>query len=87
MRTTVDIDTPILKELKMLGAAEGKTLGRVVSDLLLEALSRRKDQSGPKRAAQWIAKPMGAKLDLADREAVYDAMARERRDLDDGSRP
>ena len=34
MRTTLDIDGPILRELKKLQIKEGKSLGRLVSDLL-----------------------------------------------------
>ncbi|KAB2867691.1 MAG: antitoxin, partial [Burkholderiaceae bacterium] len=38
MRTTIDIDDPILKDLKRLQRREGKSLGRLVSDLLAQAL-------------------------------------------------
>jgi len=38
MRTTLDIDGPILSELKALQEQEGKSLGRLVSDLLARAL-------------------------------------------------
>jgi hypothetical protein len=34
MRTTVDIDDPILEEVKRLRTVEGKSLGRLISDLL-----------------------------------------------------
>ncbi|MEZ5727162.1 MAG: hypothetical protein R3E48_03590 [Burkholderiaceae bacterium] len=37
MRTTIDIDDPILKDLKRLQRREGKSLGRLVSDLLAQA--------------------------------------------------
>ena len=33
MRTTIDIDDPIFKELKRLQRREGKSLGRLVSDM------------------------------------------------------
>jgi hypothetical protein len=33
MRTTLDIDDPVLKEIKRLQRREGKSLGRLVSDL------------------------------------------------------
>ena len=39
MRTTIDIDDPILKDLKRLQKREGKSLGRLVSDLLAQALA------------------------------------------------
>jgi len=74
MRTTIDIDDPILKELKRLQEREGKALGRLVSDLLAESLSRR-GRGRPKRAEfRWVAQAMGARVDLADRDAVLDAM-------------
>ena len=74
MRTTIDIDDPILKELRRLQVRDGKTLGRLVSDLLAESLSRRKRGRPHRPAFRWTAKPMGARVDLADRDAVLDAM-------------
>lgn len=74
MRTTIDIDDPILKEIKALQRREGKSLGRLVSDLLAQSLadSRRKPKTAP--TFRWIAKPMGARVDLGDKEALLDAM-------------
>jgi hypothetical protein len=70
VRTTLDIEAPVLKELRELKRREGGTLGAVVSRLLAEALARR-----PRRPAkptfEWTARPMGARVDLADKEAVY----------------
>ena len=70
MRTTVDIEAPLLKELREIQRRDGVTLGALVSRLLAEALSRR-----PKRPAapgfRWTSRPMGALVDLADKEAVY----------------
>ena len=37
MRTTIDIDDPILKKLKAIQARDGRSLGRLVSDLLAQA--------------------------------------------------
>ncbi len=75
MRTTLDIDEPVLKELKAVQKREGKSLGRLVSDLLTVVLAERRrgdsDSPGP---IQWKSRPMGARVDLADREAVYDLM-------------
>ncbi|MYH15200.1 MAG: antitoxin [Gammaproteobacteria bacterium] len=70
MRTTLDIDGPILRELKKRQTKEGKSLGRLVSDLLARAMQEEAvpaDDSPP----AWIAKPMGARVNLSDREAVY----------------
>lgn len=75
MRTTLDIDEPLLRELKEVQKRRGKSLGRVASDLLAVALKKehRRRDAAPE-TMRWIAKPMGARVDLADREAVHDAM-------------
>ena len=74
MRTTIDIDDPIFKELKRLQRRERKSLGRLVSDLLAQSLA--KPPEGRRREVEfgWIAKPMGARVDLADKDALLDAM-------------
>ena len=77
MRTTVDIDDPVLKDLKKIQQKEGKSLGRLISDLLAQALGERKSAKSPSGAPRWISKAMGARFDLADREALYAAMERE----------
>jgi hypothetical protein len=69
-RTTLDIDTPLLRELKELQKKEGRSLGRIVSQLLAEALAHRKtSRRGPPFA--WTIRPMGARVDLSDKDAVY----------------
>jgi len=77
MRTTVDIDDPVLKDLKRIQQKEGKSLGRLISDLLAQALGERKSAKGPPKPAKWISKSMGARIDLSDHEALYAAMERE----------
>ena len=77
MRTTVDIDDPILKDLKKIQETEGKSLGRLISDLLAQALGERKSPKASAKPARWISKAMGARIDLADREALYAAMEQE----------
>lgn len=74
MRTTLDIDDPILKELRKLQRREGKSLGKLVSELLAQSLSA--TRTGGDKPAQftWIVKPMGARVDIADKYAVLDAM-------------
>jgi hypothetical protein len=74
MRTTIDIDGPILAELKQRQKKEKKSLGRLVSDLLAMALHDSREAGDKRMAFRWIAKPMGARIDLSDREAVYDAL-------------
>jgi len=77
MRTTVDIDTPVMKDLKMIQQKEGKSLGRLISDLLAQALGERKSAKASTRPPKWISKPMRARIDLADHEALYAAMESE----------
>lgn len=76
-RTTLDIDTPILKELKALQKSEKRSLGQVVSHLLAEALARRTRKHG-KRELKWTAKPMRAQFDLDDKDHLYAILDDER---------
>ena len=74
MRTTLDIDDPILADLKRLQKREGKSLGRLVSDLLAQSLAPAHATVRKPPALKWITQPMGARVDLSDREALLDAM-------------
>jgi len=66
----LDIDAPVLKQLRALQRREGGTLGELVSRLLAEALARRpKKPVAP--AFGWTARPMGPLVDLADKDVVY----------------
>lgn len=69
-RTTVDIDDPILKEVKAIRDRRGASLGRVISDLLAQAL-RGSGNDSSKEAFSWISRSMGARVEVADREALY----------------
>jgi hypothetical protein len=71
MRTTIDIDDPILKDVKRLQKREGKSLGRLVSDLLAESLARRRKEPRLEKPFTWIHRGMGAKVDLRDKELVH----------------
>jgi hypothetical protein len=75
MRTTLDIEAPVLKELKELRRREGGTLGGLASRLLAEALARH-PQRAPTRSFGWTAQPMAARVDLADKDAVYEILDR-----------
>lgn len=74
MRTTIDIDDPILKEIKRLQRRERKSLGRLVSDLLAQslAISRQAGHDAPEFA--WTSRKMSARIDLTDKHALLDAM-------------
>ncbi len=74
MRITLDIDDPLLRDLKQLQQREGKSLGRLVSDLLGASLAaRRQEPSGP-AAFDWAHQAMVARADLRDMDASLDAM-------------
>lgn len=85
-RTTINIDAPVLKDLKRRQKFERKSLGRLVSDLLAESLARYEAKQPARPAFHWTSKPMGARLDLADKEAVYAAMEEERKSRSAGGR-
>jgi hypothetical protein len=70
VRTTLDIQTPVLKDLREIQQREGGTLGELVSRLLAEALANRPKTPVPP-TFEWIARPMGARVDLADKDVVY----------------
>jgi len=70
-RTTIDIDAPLLKDLKRLQRREGKTLGRLISELLVQALASRSEPRSAAPVFQWRAQAMGARVDLADTDALY----------------
>jgi hypothetical protein len=87
MRTTVDLDGPILRELKRLQKVEGKSLGRLVSDLLAQAMAARRVRRTGAPAFHWISRAMKPRLDLADKEALHEALDSDI-DIDrEGSRP
>jgi hypothetical protein len=69
-RTTIDIDAPILDEIKEIQKKEGKALGKLVSELLLEGLAKRRFVPETTKF-NWISKPMQALVDLADKEALF----------------
>lgn len=70
-RTTIDIDTPLLKDLKRLQKEQKKSLGRLVSDLLTEALAQHRLRRRPPRAFHWVSQDMKPLIDIADKERLY----------------
>jgi len=71
-RTTVDIDPMVLRELKQRQRREGKTLGRLVSELLTAAMSR--EEPPPSVPLRWRSQSMRPLVDLEDKEAVRRAL-------------
>jgi hypothetical protein len=73
-RTTVDIEASVLRELKRLQKREGKSLGQLISELVAAALAHEAETPAEGRPFQWTSRPMGARIDLEDREAVRAAL-------------
>lgn len=67
-RTTLDLDSSVLNELRRLSRERGKSIGRVASEILAAALKQ--DRTPRPKSLRWASKPMGAKVDLEDKEAV-----------------
>ena len=73
MRTTLDIDDPVLNEVKALHKKEGRSLGAIVSELLAEALARRRS-SRARPTFRWTSREMKPLVDLSDKDAVHAAL-------------
>ncbi len=70
-RTTLDLDPAILAALRERGRADGKSLGRVASELLAPVL--RHSHEAPEFS--WITSDLGEpKVDLEDDEALRAAL-------------
>ena len=59
---------------KRLATEQGKPLGRTITDLLAEALSRHSSKRGATPDFEWNSQPMGAPFDYADKDAVWEAL-------------
>lgn len=69
-RTTIDLDPSVLRELRRRQAREGKSLGRLASELLAKALADEPEGGASDSPLEWAAQPMGARVDLDDGDAV-----------------
>ena len=68
-RTTLDLDASVIGELRRRSRREGKSMGRVASELLAPTLA--KDPSRGSAPLAWTARDLGEPLvDLEDKEAV-----------------
>ncbi len=72
-RTTLDIDATVLRELKRRQQREGKSLGQLASELLAVSLAADAPTAAPAPLA-WTAHPMGARVDLDDKDALHAAL-------------
>jgi hypothetical protein len=69
VRTTIDIDSSVLEELRRRQRRENKSLGQLASELLAHALAMTADEHPP-APLEWTVAPMRARVDLEDRDAV-----------------
>lgn len=70
MRTTLDLEKPVLEDLKRLQKEEKLPLGNIASRLLADAMdAKRRTTKAPR--FEWASAPMGAKVDLADKDSLY----------------
>lgn len=76
-RTTIDIDDPILKEIKAIQKREGRSMGKIVTQLLAEALIKQKTSAKTPRF-KWISHPMRSLVDLSDKDEVYRILDKDR---------
>lgn len=76
-RTTVNIEAPVFRELKRLQKRERKPLGQLISELLARALHEGRGAPVAKRPFVWNTQPMGARVDLADKDAVQAILDRD----------
>jgi hypothetical protein len=71
MRTTLDLEKPVLEGPKELQKTDKRSLSKLASSLLAEALSQRAKTKETPVALSWTSSDMGMKLDLSDKEALY----------------
>lgn len=76
MRTTIDIDKPILDELKRLGKSKKKTVSSLVSELLATSLKEldQKQSLESKPRFSWNSRPMKALVEIEDKDALFRAL-------------
>ena len=71
MRTTLDLEAPILKELKAFSKSHSLSLGKSATQLLMKALVMHKAEKKALPKFKWYSQPMGAKIDISDKETLY----------------
>lgn len=74
MRTTLDLEKPVLDALKELRRTEKRTLGQIASRLLADALAREASGRPTATPLEWETAAMNAKVDVADKDALYRTM-------------
>ena len=70
-RTTLDLDDSVLRTLRRRRDREGRSIGAIVSELLALALRM---EAEPPPTFRWASQPMGARVDIDDKDAVWAAL-------------
>ena len=73
-RTTVNLDPSVLGQLKRRQHRERKPLSELVNQLLARALAETEPGADAERPLRWTSRPMGARIDLEDDEALREAL-------------
>jgi hypothetical protein len=69
-RTTLDLDPIVLQRLKDRSRREGKSMGKLASELLARELTE-KDVPFAAPPLNWPVQRMGALVDLKDKDGLY----------------
>ena len=74
MRTTLDIEDALLRQLKEMAARDGQTLQRVANDLLRRGLARTNQQDSYRLELEgWEAEQQPG-VDILDRDKLLDLL-------------
>lgn len=75
MKTTLNINTALMKRIKQEAIVEGVTMSHLIEDAL-QGLFQKKNKGANKLPVLPVFDSGGAKVDVANREALYDEMER-----------
>ncbi|HLG20466.1 MAG TPA: antitoxin [Bdellovibrionota bacterium] len=70
-RTTINIDEPVLRDVRRLQRRLKRPLGQLISELLAQALGRPAGPPPKKSSWKWISRSMNSRVNLADKELVW----------------
>jgi hypothetical protein len=75
MRTTLNLDPTVMRELRRRSEREHRSIGEVASQLLARGL--REEAEPPPRPFSWVSQDLGKPaVDLEDKEALNDLLDR-----------
>ena len=73
MRTTLDLDPTVLRELKRRKRESGRSIGELASELLALALLENPHRKSSTEGMTWRSARMGSRVELDDKEALRQA--------------